>query len=238
MKIAILTPTRSRPAGLMRLYESIRKTISGKHRIIFAYYVDDDDDKLEEYKQLVFTGHPNIKVVPFYSERRIIARAFNHMAMRLRSNRMYFMNGADDMVFDTPGWDEILSKKIVDHPYALYYFDDGIQHEGLATFAVVSQHWIGVLGYFFPEHIRHNYIDTYIFDVACRAGVTVYIPEVRLKHLHFTIDNTLYDKTYDQSQQHMAADAEAYNNSSGKRITEAEMIRYKVQLWLDATDKK
>lgn len=234
MKIAILTPTRSRPAGLMRLYESIRTTISGKHHIIFAYYVDDDDEKLGEYKQLQFTHHANINVVPYYGERRIIARAFNHMAEHLRSNRLYFMNGADDMVFDTPGWDHILRQKIVDHPYALYYFDDGIQHEALATFAIVSQHWISVMGYFFPEHIRHNYIDTYIYDVARRAGVTVYIPEVKLKHLHFTINNTLYDKTYDQSQQHMAADAEAYNNSTNKRVAEARMIQDKVQAWRTA----
>ena len=223
MKIAILSPTRGRPSGLMRLYESVVNTISGKHQIIFAYYVDDDDEKLGEYKQLQFAEHPNITVVPFISQRQIIARAFNLMAGQITSD--YYMNGADDMVFSTPGWDEIFSQRVVCHPYGLYYFDDGIQHEGLATFALISRQWIDLMGYFFPEHIRHNYIDTYIFDVARRAESLVYIPEVRLIHLHFTIDNKLYDKTYADAEQHWGVDAAAYNNSVGQRVVEAQKIK-------------
>ena len=223
MKIAILSPTRGRPSGLMRLYESVASTISGKHQIIFAYYIDDDDEALQGYKDLQFPEHPNISVVPFIGQRQIIARAFNLMAGQITSD--YYMNGADDMVFSTPGWDEIFSQRIVCHPYGFYYFDDGIQHEGLATFALVSRQWIDLMGYFFPEHIRHNYIDTYIFDVARRAESLVYIPEVRLIHLHFTIDNKLYDKTYADAEQHWGVDAAAYNNSVGQRVVEGQRIK-------------
>jgi hypothetical protein len=232
MKIVILTPTRGRPSGLKRLYDSVTATISGKHQIIFAYYVDNDDETLTAYKELILPTHPNVNIVRYYGERQIIAKAFNYMAQRLTSGSMYFMNGADDMVFDTVGWDDILYQRLAAHPYALYYFDDGIQHEGLATFAVVSQHWITQMGYFFPENIRHNYIDTYIYDVARRAGALVYIPEVKLKHLHFTINNTLYDKTYADAERHWGVDAEAYNNSTDKRIAEAQRIRERIDDWM------
>jgi len=226
MRIALITPTRGRPSGLMRLYESIASTISGKHEVVFAYYIDDDDEKLSEYNDLQFPEHPNISIVPFVSQRQIIARAFNLMAGQIKSE--YYMNGADDMVFITPGWDEILSHRIVCHPYGLYYFDDGIQHEGLATFAIVSRQWISLIGYFFPEEIRHNYIDTYIFDVACRAETLVYIAEVKLEHLHFTVNNSLYDETYAEAEQHWGVDAEAYNNLTDRRIAEAQQIREKI----------
>ena len=228
MKIAILTPTRGRPSGLMRLYDSIASTISGNNRIVFVYYIDDDDEKLTEYKQLRFKKHKSIQVIHYYGERQIIAKTFNFMTAQFKSKNMYFMNGADDMIFNTQGWDDILSRKLTEHPYSLYYFDDGIQHEGLATFAVISQQWISLMGYFFPEEIRHNYIDTYIFDVAKRAGTLVYIPEVKLTHFHFTIDNSLYDQTYAEAEQHWGVDAEAYNNSTDKRIAEAQRIKEKI----------
>lgn len=226
MKIAILTPTRGRPSGLMRLYDSIANTISGNHRIVFVYYVDDDDEKLAEYKQLRFTKHKNIQVIHYYRERQIIAKTFNFMAAQVKST--YFMNGADDMVFNTPGWDEILFQRLTVHPYSLYYFDDGIQHEVLATFAIVSQYWIRLMGYFFPEHIRHNYIDTYICDVARRAGTLVYIPEVTLTHFHYTINNSLYDKTYQEAEQYWGVDYDAFNASVEKREAEAQMIKNKI----------
>jgi hypothetical protein len=229
MKIAILTPTRGRPYGLLRLYESLAATISGKHQFIFVYYVDSDDEKLSEYEQLIFTEHDNIEIMYYRGPRMIIAQTFNYMASQLKDDDLYFMNGADDMVFDTMAWDDILSTRILNHAYGLYYFDDGIQHEGMATFAIVSQHWIKKIGYFFPEHIMHNFIDTYIHDVAKRAGTLVYIPEVKLIHHHFTLNSALLDKTYQDAEQYWGHDLEAFETSVEKRMQEAELIKSLIQ---------
>lgn len=228
MKLAILTPTRGRPAGLMRLYESIRATISGKHQIYFVYWIDEDDEAIHQYAALEFHKHKNITIMAHAGPRQPIAKTFNFMAKWHAIP--YYMNGADDMAFNTPGWDEILSTKL-SHPYCMYYFDDGIQHEGLATFAIVSRTWVNAIGYLFPEDIRHNYIDTYIFDVAKRAGSEIYIPEVSLSHFHFTVGGSAFDKTYEESQQWWAQDTDAYNRLETRRDAEAQMLRDLIERW-------
>ena len=212
----------------MRLYESIRATISGKHQIYFVYWVDEDDEAFAEYGELGFVKHSKITIMAHAGPRQPIAKTFNYLASW--HALPYYMNGADDMAFNTQGWDDILSSRL-SHPYCLYYFDDGIQHEGLATFAIVSRVWINNIGFLFPEDIRHNYIDTYIFDVAKRAGTLVYIPEVSLSHFHFTVGGSAFDKTYEESQQWWAQDTEAYNSLESRRETEAQMIRDLVERW-------
>ena len=137
--------------------------------------------------------------------------------------------GADGYVFETKDWDKILVSKI-QHPYNLLWFDDGIQHGNSCAFPIVSRQWIDLMGFFIPEIFIHNYSDTFVYDVAKKAGVCVYIPEVQNRHLHFSIIPEVFDKTYEEGLKNdsWSKDAVTYGASEGIRIELAQRIKDKL----------
>lgn len=240
MKLAILTPSRGRPKELYRFFDSINSTISGQNEIMFYIGIDKDDPSREDYfdilHRMLKDKRDQITIIMIEDDLKPISKIWNELS-RLRSwenSADYFMMGGDDFVFVTQEWDIILEEKILsaDHPFYLYWFDDNINGENLCTFPIVSKYWISALGYFVPTIFKYFYIDTWVFDIATRARLLKYIPEVKTKHLHFTTSKDIpYDKTYQENRvgNINAEDMKLFRDTEKNRIGTVEMIQERIK---------
>lgn len=217
MKLAILTPSKGRLSGFIRLEESVVNTMSGENEIVFLIGADDNDP----------TDYESTGVIVKRYSGKSVAQIWNDLANSVEAD--YYILGADDYVFETKEWDKILVSKI-QHPYNLLWFNDGIQHGNSCAFPIVSREWIDLMGFFVPEIFIHNYSDTFVYDVAKKAGVCVYIPEVQNRHLHFSIIPEVFDKTYEEGLKNdsWSKDAVTYGASEGIRIELAQRIKDKL----------
>ncbi len=233
MNIAILTPSRIRPDGLFRLFESLNNTISSENDIELMVGLDLDDPLLNGYFDLLAVmktrAKENFQINTVVSGRKPLAAIWNSLADL--SNADWSMCGNDDDIYLTPGWDKILVEKIKgNHPYNLYWFDDGLQHGNHCAFPILSKEWINTVGYFFPEIFIHNYVDTWVYDIACKLRVANYIPEVKHQHLHYSLRLSPLDQTYidGMAENSNDIDREMFRNTAGERMKIVELLKSKI----------
>lgn len=235
MKIAILTPSRERPDKLYRLFESVNTTITKDTQIDFIVGVDLDDPRLDEYRNMYSLmlqwAWPNVRVKMIIDQRKKVSRIWNDLVKETDAD--WIMNGNDDMIFNSRGWD-VIFKHYVDelkHPYHLFWFDDGINQDKNCAFPIVSKEWIKELGYFMSERFLYFFCETWIWDIAKRCGVAHYIDKVKLLHIHFAIDETLYDRTYHENRDDNQSkrDRVTFDLTDYIRETEAGYIKNKIK---------
>jgi hypothetical protein len=242
MKFAILTPSRQRPKELYRFFDSVNSTMSNNNMIFFFVGIDNDDPSLKDYYDVIHRMQSEKKsmmiVTVIEDIRKTTARIWNDL-VRLKSwpdSPDYFIMGNDDLVYKTNDWDQILAENIdhSDHPFYLYWFDDGINGEKHCAFPIVSKYWVGATGYFVPEMFHYFYSDTWTFDIAVRAGVCKYIPSVLTQHLHFSLGKHIpYDETYSHNRKgnNNAEDAKTFEETIQMRVKIAESIKLRIHTW-------
>lgn len=233
--ISILTPSRGRPEGLHKLFQSINETMSGKIKVELLIGLDEDDPLISSYLYTI-TGmrkkaHEKLTVNFQLDHRKMLARIWNDLAAKAENDWMTV--GNDDMIFKTKDWDLTLEKYIEkSHPFNLYFFDDGLQHGNHCAFPIISKDWVKALGYFFPEIFHHNYVDTWIFDIAQRAKAWTYISEVKNQHLHYSLNLHPYDETYRQGNNYNEDDRVMYLSHMKEREAAAKIIELKIEQWI------
>jgi hypothetical protein len=242
MKFAILTPTRQRPAGMDRLIRSVNETMSNQNEISMFIGIDKDDPDKRYYYDMIhgwqLSKKENMTIILIEDVRRTTAKIWNDL-VRIRSwenSPDYFIMGNDDVVYKTTDWDVILAEKIKnqDHPFYLYWFNDNINGEKHCAFPIVSKYWIGATGYFVPELFRYFYSDTWTYDIAKKAGVCVYIPDVVAEHLHFSLGSHVkFDETYKFNRQGGASeeDSRTFSETEPMRENISKEIRRRIEVW-------
>ena len=181
--ISICCPSRGRPGLAARMVESINRTVSKTSNVEIMLYLNDDDEKLQEYKQNIdkkyYTIGPN----------QSTCLTWNHLANKA-SHDILFLAG-DDIQFVTKDWDKNIIRAFDQHadkicmvvpfdgngkgkgkdllpnnePYTLTEGDVA----GSPHFAL-HRNWIKALGYFVPPFFWHWYVDTYTQTVARKLG--------------------------------------------------------------------
>jgi hypothetical protein len=248
MKIAILTPSRGRSKGLFNFFESVCKTVSPDNQIYFDFEIDNNDPHKSEYYDLLslaLSRKPdNVRLTMFESDQKSVGAIWNDLAKLRRwcDSADWFIMGNDDLIYTTQNWDKILEEKINEknHPFFCYWFNDGINGVNHCAFPVISKHWVSLLGGFTAEHFRFFFHDTWVFDIAKRAGVAVYIPEVEISHNHFSKDNTLYDETYAQWRVDNTHDIDTHTYKDSERVRQnmSETLFGQIGHYLNEKSKK
>ena len=181
--ISICCPSRGRPDLAARMVESINRTVSKPSNVEIMLYLNDDDEKLQEYKQNIdkkyYTIGPN----------QSTCLTWNQLANKA-SHDILFLAG-DDIQFVTKDWDKNIIRAFDQHadkicmvvpfdgngkgkgkdllpnnePYTLTEGDVA----GSPHFAL-HRNWIKALGYFVPPFFWHWYVDTYTQTVARKLG--------------------------------------------------------------------
>ncbi len=197
MHIAILTPSRGRPTGLRRLVETATEYSSGRNKISFEHYIDYDDPSFPEYAEKL-KGFEKLNSRINLGPPQSVSISWNDIAkIAINNGAEILMMGNDDLIFNTPQWDEILVKETKNFPDKIYcmWFNDGINDGRHCAFPIISDLWFKTVGYFSPGIFNFLYNDTWIFDIAKRIDRGHYIPQVTAEHLHFSTGKSKKDET-------------------------------------------
>lgn len=194
--ISFCCPSRGRPELAKRLVDTA--TATQKHDTEFLFYLNNDDEKLEEYKDLLdekyYTVGPNQSTC--YSWNLMSDKASHDIVMLM----------GDDVQVQTQDWDQIIAdeinkykdkilmvvpsdgrtkgnKNFGDHP--MLWRDKPLP----AAHFAVHKNWINTLGYLAPVYFWHWHVDSYTQKVARKLNRCLYLPTVEFKAKKILNDN-------------------------------------------------
>ena len=186
--ISFCCPSRGRPELAKRLVDTATETQYGETE--FLFYLNDDDPKLEQYKDLLdeklYTVGPNQSTC--YSWNLMCEKATNDVVMLM----------GDDVRVQTKDWDKLIVNEInkyVDRILMVVPSDGRIKTSGKlgnepklwgdeplgAAHFAVHKNWTNTLGYLAPVFFWHWHVDSYTQKVARKLGRCLYLPTVQFK---------------------------------------------------------
>lgn len=177
--IAILCPTRGRPEQFDRMCRSVYATTSNAH----PYPVYILSTGARDYKNRFVPDIELPENLPTAHKWNLLAQEAMKLNTRGDENKL-FMLGADDMVFETPGWD----KALIDHYNALenkihvYALQDSRDKDG-TPHPIVTREYIEAAGYFVPPIFLHWFIDSWTVDIAQCNGAFTHFRDYKLAHI-------------------------------------------------------
>jgi hypothetical protein len=216
--ISVLIPTRKRGGWLTRMVQSMRATRTGDVEAIV--YIDDDDLSSVEVARMLGIKH---KVGP-----RIVLSACWDELLPLASGEI-FMQGNDDIIFRTPGWDRQVETAFVHCPdrILLVHGDDGAWFEGkYGTHCCVHRRWIDAVGFFIAPWFSSDYGDTFLNWCADQLGRRRKLPYL-VEHMHFSLGKADIDQTTSERlERHARDNPEAlYEKLLPARLTAVDKLR-------------
>ena len=178
-----IIPSRSRPQNIRRL---IGITTPVYLRL------DDDDPMLQGYWDLDLSWNWIFTV----TKRASFSSIYNEFFITLPDLDWYgFL--ADDVIPETPDWDRLLIEAAGKD--SLAFGDDGINGSAFATHFVIGGDLARSIGWLALHGLDRTYIDTVWNDIATERSVRRYLPDVKLRHHHFSNRLALMDQTYRKS---------------------------------------
>jgi len=223
--ISLLVPTRNRPSGMERLCNSAFSKAEDSNSVEIVFYIDNDDKRSRD-KALELQKNYNIKFI--IGERIVLSNMWNE-CYRKATGPIYHHAG-DDLVYKTKEWDRIVKSEFEKYPDKILfvYGRDGIVDSGeLGTHGFIHKNWIETVGYFVPPYFSADYNDTWLTDLAKRIDRLVYIPDLYIEHLHFSVGKSELDDTYrDQRARRKRDKVKAlYREKEWERIRDAEKLK-------------
>ena len=197
--ISFCCPSRGRPDLAKRLVDTATETQKGQTE--FLFYLNDDDEKLEEYKDLLDEKHYTI------GPNQSTCYSWNLMANKASHDIVMLMG--DDVQIQTQDWDQLIVdqfNKYEDRILMVVPSDGrrkGTQNLGKevklwedkplpAAHFAVHKNWINTLGYLAPPYFWHFFVDSYTQKVARKLNRCLYLPTVLFKA------KKMFDKTGEQ----------------------------------------
>ncbi len=194
--ISFCCPSRGRPELAKRLVDTARETQTGNTE--FLFYLNDDDQRLEEYKDLLDEQHYTI------GPNQSTCYSWNLMAEKATNDIVMLMG--DDVQVDTKNWDQLICDEFnkYDDRILMVVPSDGRSKgnknlsakptlwpdESLpAPHFALHKNWVNTLGYLAPPFFWHWHVDTYTQKVARKLGRCLYLPTVTFKAKKIMNDN-------------------------------------------------
>lgn len=210
--ISVLCPTRGRDSAVVHHWCSAYDNAADNERVGISLRFDEDMSVPLGWCTITYAGHTQVRIGP----RADSATLFNDCASAATGEIL--MMGGDDMRFRTPGWDVIVDEMMWDDGLGCLYPEDG--QTGNCVHPIVGREWYELFGFFCPPGYNWAYVDTWIADVARRAGRLKKLHNVLCEHLHFSFDKSVYDETY------------AY------RRRDPELLRHDHERWMNTVDER
>lgn len=175
--VSVLVPTKKRPKRLEQLISSIQKTAKG---VEVLTYVDEDDDS---YSEWTVKG-------PSFERARMFRALFE------KASNDYLMICGDDVVFETPDWNEKMAQAIPEDGIGAVFGFDGWKN--VPGHLLFHRRFVDLTGAF-PDDFEHFGIDTYISDVM-RGVERLFQVNVMCRHLHHRNGKAENDETYSHTR--------------------------------------
>ena len=228
MNISILVATRKRPKLLKRMFESAINTAKYSDKIEMSVYIDRDDEETLEYLK---TLNDNVRVI--IGDRIIMSDMWNKAYERATADIL--MGCADDLIFRSKDWDEkvINTFSQYEDKIVLVYPDDLIQRSRLATHLFLHRRWVETLGYFSPPYFSCDYADTWLDELANTIGRRIFLPDVIIEHMHFTVGKGEIDDTHKERMARCTRDntGRLYSQLAYKRQIDIQRLRNAIKYY-------
>lgn len=216
--ISLVCPSRHRPASMERFVTHALETATNPVEVVFVL----DDDDPESHDKASKLGC-SLSVVP----RQALSNYWNLGAQVASGDILGIM--ADDIVFRTAGWDELVQGEFERYPDRIVFVfgRDGLHDEQLGTHGFLHRRWIEAVGHFTVPDFSCDYVDTWIDDVASRIDRRSYLPTLYTEHLHPSNGKAQIDDLHRERMANGARDnvVARFMSTQGERIREAEKLR-------------
>lgn len=192
--LAVIVPTRGRPANAARLAQAFRET----HALdaVAVFVADWDDPELPGYRKLLEEDQIPRLVVLDNGTGRGMTRALNYAARRYAElyEAVGFMG--DDHLPRTAHWDSRVMGELDSLDPRIVYGNDLFQGAALPTAVFMQSRMIRALGFMAPEVLRHLYVDNFWKELGERTGGLRYLDDVIIEHIHPAAGKTAMDDGY------------------------------------------
>lgn len=191
--ITLATPTRYRAHWLGDMAQTAQDTANHPEALELVACIDDDDDVVAYVAALAEQPLPFAYVV---CPRPVLSEKWNKAAAA-GSGEIIMLNN-DDLAFRTPGWDDMVREAFerFDDRICVVYGRDGI--EDRCTFPFVHRRWIEVVGRYCSPLFPSDYCDTWLGDVGEMIGRLVFVPEMYIEALHYSVGKSEKDRTHEE----------------------------------------
>jgi GT2 family glycosyltransferase/SAM-dependent methyltransferase len=184
--LSLILPTRGRPDGLARFLGSVATMTTELNNVEVVLVMDEDDTATLQFEPPDGMRIVKTVVPPGLTMGRLNTAGFDACT----GANVMLVN--DDILVQTPGWDEQVFDVMRHHPDGVYliHVNDGIFQERLCTFPLVSRQYCDLAGGICPPEYRRYRIDDHIYNVFNLVSVLgrnriVYLPEVRFEHYNY-----------------------------------------------------
>lgn len=192
MSLLVIVPTRARKAQCERLIKSFEETADSAE-LIFA--VDADD---ESYEGMDWAGH---RVVTMNPRPNLVQKLNNVAVAAVKDGYDHVMWTGDDHEFVTRGWDTRLLDALDGMGGSGWVYPDNGRRRDVPETWLASADVIEALGWYANPNLSHYYIDNSVAELAKRAGLIRYVPDVVIRHRHYSVDpDTPYDGLYQETE--------------------------------------
>lgn len=205
--IGILCPTRKRAAHLKRYIESIIGTAQKPERCTFHFLLDDDDTGTKEFlDSLIIENKTKIKYCSFPHGAVALSDMWNKLYENCEDEIV--MISGDDAVMRSASWDVAIDSVFNQIPdkICLVYGRDGIHDQKFAAQFFLHREWIQAAGYIFPKYYTADWADTWVFDVSKILQRAVFVPDIFLEHMHWSVGKSDVDETVVLAQSRRQSD--------------------------------
>ena len=194
-KISFLLPTRNRPLLVKRFLDGLVDNTTNLDSIEVVLYIDDDDTVSHNIED------NRLKLEKIIGPRVSMGRLNSACFEKSEGDVIILAN--DDMVIQTPGWDQTiieLHKKMTDEVY-LAYGNDLDMNQTLCPFPIMPRKACEILAIPFPAEYAGGYIDYHILDIFKRLEKMgfdriFYYDNLVFEHLHYQTGKSKLDATY------------------------------------------
>ena len=215
--LCVMLPTRKRPEMAAKCIDSFRET-RGSDDTDLILIIDDDDDSYEAVTD----------VDKITATRGNLITAVNAAASVLAEHYDALFLAADDLVFQTPGWDTLMLATLEGMGGTGIVFPDDKRRYDVPEHPLISADWVRELGHFAEPSLAHFYCDNAWAELGKRTGLIRFCPEAVIEHRHYSVcADTVHDETYKEAEEaHGAADLQAFQEWQASRMPyEAARLR-------------
>lgn len=204
----LILPTKGRPLSLkrfVRLYNETSATL--------PIHVVFDAADAGQYNDIETPAHwKRVSVAAGTSLGGIFTKLFQKYP-----NEPYYGMVADDVVPETSGWDVIMAELC--QPDKIVWGRDDIQNEKLPVHPFIGGDLVRKLGWWSAPGLKHWFVDNVWKNLAGALDCGLYLPQVKMTHLHPVNGRAGMDKTYREQPDH-AADQRAYEKFMTEQFPE------------------
>lgn len=210
MKLSILVPS-NRPEGLTALTDSLKKN-SVTDDVELVVLVDDENEYIEFHHNMIVIHYPPKQPLS-------IAHLLHECYKRATGDWIMFAN--DDIICNTPAWDEMVFKAIEQYGkdgIALFWPDDCMFGVRLSCFPIVSRKFLELVDFFPQPYQRYKVDDTIHYLIPNTRRY--FMSNIQFKHdndkgeIGFKLDD---GRVYPVFKEAAEFDNNAWRSESGRR---------------------